>query len=126
MSVYSIVIVDDEVEFGRLIKRVVSSMGHIAEQISSPREFMHRYEKLAPDIIFLDIFMPDFNGMDVARWLVERGFNGKLVFITGCGPAFLDAARAVAWRSKAEIATLEKPARVDQIRDLVNKQRGKP
>ena len=125
VSVYTILIVDDDVQFGRLIKRVLSGMGHIVEQISNPHEIFDRYKKLAPDIIFLDIFMPDIDGIDVAKWLIEKGFNGKLVFMTGHDPTFLAAARAVAMRGEAHVVTLEKPARVDQIRELLNEQRGK-
>jgi DNA-binding response OmpR family regulator len=123
LSVHSILIVDDDVEFGRLVERVVSGMGHIVEQISRPREIMDRYDKFAPDIIFLDIFMPDMDGIEVANWLAEKRFNGKLVFMTARDPTFLSAAYAAAERIEADIATLEKPARVNEIRALVNEQR---
>ncbi len=109
MTVHSILIVDDDVAFGRLVKRMLSGMGHIVEQISDPREIMDRYDKLAPDIIFLDIFMPDMDGIEVANWLIEKGFNGKLVFMTGHDPTFLAAARAAAMRGEAHVVTLEKP-----------------
>ncbi|MCI8664325.1 MAG: response regulator transcription factor [Hungatella sp.] len=34
------------------------------------------------DIIFLDIQMPDLNGMELARRLREKGFGGVLIFVT--------------------------------------------
>ena len=122
MSVYSIVIVDDDVAFGRLIKRVLAGMGHNVEQISNPHEIRHHYDNLTPDVIFLDIFMPEWDGIDVAKWLIEKRFNGKLVFMTGRDPTFLAAARAAVLRGGAHVVTLEKPARVEQIRDLLNEQ----
>ena len=99
----------------------MSGMGHIVEQISRPREILDRYDAFAPDIVFLDIFMPEFNGIDVANWLVDKRFNGKLVFMTGYDRAFLSAARSsLKPRTEADIATLEKPARTNQIREILN------
>lgn len=123
MSVKSILVVDDDVQFGRLIKRVFTSMGHNVEQISRPREIVDHYENCAPDLILLDIFMPDINGVEVAKWLSKKHFNGKLVFMTGHDPSLLSAAQnAVQPRLEATVATLQKPARVEQIRALLNEQ----
>lgn len=121
MSVYSVLIVDDDVEFGRFVKRAISGMGHTVEEFPSPREFMRRYDKLAPDIIFLDIFMPELSGVEVTKWLSEKHFNGKLVLMTGRDPSVMAAAQQIAERrSEANVATLEKPFRVKEIRALLN------
>jgi two-component system response regulator (stage 0 sporulation protein F) len=120
LSVHSILIVDDDVQFGVLIKRVISSMGHDVEQISNPREIIDCYDKFAPDVIFLDIYMPVMHGMEVANWLSEKRFNGQLVFMTGRDPALMDAVRSsVDPHIEADVATLEKPARVNEIREIL-------
>ena len=123
MSAQSILIIDDDVHFGQLVKRVVSGMGHHVEQISIPREIVDCYDKFAPDIIFLDIFMPDMDGFEVAKWLSEKRFKGKLVFMTERNPAFLSDAYVATQGSESEFCTLEKPARVNEIRALLNEQR---
>jgi len=120
MTTFSILIVDDDVQFGRLVNRVVSNMGHTVEQISSSREIMQRYAEFAPDVIFLDIFMPDLDGLEIAKWLSEQNFSGKLIFMTGHDPAFLTAAKGVVEdRITASIVTLEKPARIEEIRAVL-------
>ena len=128
MTSLSILIVDDDVQFGRLVNRVVSDMGHKVEQISSSREIMQRYAECAPDVIFLDIFMPELDGVEIAKWLSEQGFGGRLIFMTGHDPAFLTAAKGVVEdRIAASIATLEKPARVAEIRSALEEpQSGTP
>ena len=69
--------------------------------------------------------MPDLDGIDLAKWLIEKRFDGKLVFMTGHDPTYLAAARAVAMRGDAHVVTLEKPARIERIRELLKEQRGK-
>ena len=116
MSPLSILVIDDNVQFGRVLSRICASMGHAVTQASEPWEIFALYGERNPDIIFLDIFMPGFNGIDVARWLGDKHFAGKLVFMTGYHPNFLGAARSsVEQQLDAEVATLEKPARVEQI-----------
>ena len=120
MENLSILIVDDDVQFGRLVNRVVTKMGHTVEQIVSSREIMQRYASFSPDVIFLDIFMPDLDGLEIAKWLTEQNFSGRLIFMTGHDPAFLTAAKTVVEdRISAAIATLEKPARIEEIRAVL-------
>ncbi len=95
-------------------------MGHTAEQISRPRDIIDRYDTVAPDTIFVDIFMPDFDGIDVANWLSKRKFNGKIVFMTGRDASYLERARQVMEDGgDASVATLEKPFRVNEVRELL-------
>lgn len=121
MSIYSVMIVDDDVEFGRFVKRALSGMGHIVEDIPNPREFMQRYDSLTPDVIFLDIFMPGLSGVEVTKWLTKKCFDGKLVLMTGRDPSVMTTARQIAERgSEADVTTLEKPFRVNEVRELLN------
>ena len=92
VSPLSILVVDDNVHFGRVLTRICSGMGHSVAHVANPWEILGLYDQQVPDVIFLDIFMPDFNGMEVARWLIDKGFDGKLVFMTGYHPNFLSAA----------------------------------
>jgi DNA-binding response OmpR family regulator len=40
---------------------------------------------ISPDLIFLDIGLPDRDGNDIARELKREGFSGKLVALSGYG-----------------------------------------
>lgn len=125
MSNQSIIVVDDDVGFGSLVTRVVAGMGHDVEHIADPKDLMGRYDEVAPDVIFLDIFMPGMDGMEVANWLAAKHFDGKLVFMTGHDHTFLTAARAAMFGRDADVVTMKKPARVAQIREVLNERRGK-
>jgi len=121
VSNYSIMIVDDDPEFGRFVGRAISRMGHSAEEAPNAHDFMLRYDELTPDVVFLDMIMPGIDGVEVTEWLVERHFKGKLVLMTGRDPSSMRAAQRIAEeRSSATVATLEKPFRLNELREVLN------
>lgn len=121
MVEHRVLVVDDDVAFGRLLRRVVTGAGHEVEAVSNPSDILRRYDAFKPDIIFLDLFMPEMDGFEVANWLSERGFDGKLVFVSGHDPRFSAMAQRLAEaRGSADVITLGKPIRVNQIREVLD------
>lgn len=120
MTEHRVLVVDDDAAFGKLLRRVVTGAGHEVEAVTNPSDVLQRYDAFKPDIIFLDLFMPDMDGFEVANWLSERGFDGKLVFVSGHDARFSAMARRLAEaRGTAEVITLGKPIRVNQIREVL-------
>ena len=39
-------------------------------------------ERLAPDVVFLDVQMPGLNGFEVAHRLIQNGSSPNIVFVT--------------------------------------------
>ncbi len=121
MTEHRVLVVDDDVAFGRLLRRVVTGAGHEVEAVVNSSDILKRYDAFKPDIIFLDLFMPDMDGFEVANWLCERGFDGKLVFVSGHDPRFSAMAQRLAEaRGGADVITLGKPIRVNQIREVLD------
>jgi len=117
---HRVLVVDDDAAFGKLLRRVVTGAGHEVETVTNPSDILERYDDFKPDIIFLDLFMPEMDGFEVANWLSGRGFAGRLVFVSGHDERFSAMARRLAEaRGKAEVITLAKPIRVDQIREVL-------
>lgn len=59
---------------------------HIPEEtvfgVSSGRELLHRLQESGCDILFLDIDMPDIDGMEVAKQLNQLEEKPLLVFVS--------------------------------------------
>ena len=85
---YHIVMCDDEKEILQTISRKVKSCfeksGVEAEYtaLSEAEKLIALLETEKADILFLDIDMPYFSGMDIAGMITERGLQTLLVFVT--------------------------------------------
>jgi two-component system, NarL family, nitrate/nitrite response regulator NarL len=60
---------------------------------SNPKHVIKENLFLNQDILFLDIDMPEINGLDFYRLIKEKGFNGKVIFTTVHNHFVLDALR---------------------------------
>lgn len=78
-----VLIVDDETRTRELIAKMIDSFGYDIETIpegSNVQSAIEAIEKHQPDIVFLDIQMPDGTGFDVIRSIEEKSF--EVIFIT--------------------------------------------
>lgn len=76
MSVANILVVDDEADIRTLIKEILSEEGYRVETAGDAAEARERLRSGDPDLILLDIWMPDTDGISL---LNEWAQNGQLV-----------------------------------------------
>ncbi|MDT8286848.1 MAG: response regulator [Elusimicrobiales bacterium] len=65
----AILIIDDDKDFSGLAAAYFSKQGYAVEQAEGGREGLDKAASAGPDIILLDIMMPDMNGVEVLREL---------------------------------------------------------
>lgn len=82
-----IVYVDDEAEMRNIVKKVFehSDRDIVLVTCSSGRELLNRLRELQPDLILLDLQMPDMNGPDTIEELRkdEDAIDTPIIFMTG-------------------------------------------
>ena len=90
MDRLKIIVCDDEVVQQRIIRALLEKYlkeNEIQAELkfyASGREcLLEKGELMDTDIFLLDIFMPELNGIDIARELKNMGAEGKIIFITG-------------------------------------------
>jgi len=66
-----ILVVDDEPEMASLLRHTLTREGYEVEAALDAREGLRRAHEFRPDVILLDIMMPDMNGWDMLRRLRE-------------------------------------------------------
>ena len=65
----SILVVDDEKHIRDLLKQELSESGYIVREASNGKEAIDEVRKELPDLMILDVMMPEMNGFDVAAVL---------------------------------------------------------
>lgn len=82
-----ILVVDDEEDLCRLLTESLRREGFQAAAASSGREALALVEQEPPDLIILDLVMPEMDGIETLRRLRERGVRAKVVVLTAYGTA---------------------------------------
>ncbi|KQX01087.1 hypothetical protein ASC94_00045 [Massilia sp. Root418] len=91
-----ILVVDDSQDVINLLVEMFTSWGHEVGTVCCGADAVSAVVRLAPDIVFLDISMPDMNGFEVAaRVRSLEGRSPRLVAFTSfMDAAFMQKARA--------------------------------
>lgn len=77
-----ILIVDDEPSIVNLIRMNLKLEGYDTVCAYTGREAVDLYAAERPDIVLLDIMLPDMDGYDVLRAIQERDSSAAVIFIT--------------------------------------------
>lgn len=79
-----ILVVDDDASLARVYCKMLRANGFNAESVSSGREAMEFLEHSPPpSLIYLDIALPDTNGVELAHHIRAAGYTGPLVAQSG-------------------------------------------
>lgn len=74
-----IMIVDDSGFSRNIMKQMVESGGYQAIEAASGAEALKLFETEKPDAITMDLLMPDMDGMDVVRKIMEMDADAKII-----------------------------------------------
>ena len=67
-----IAVVDDETANVQLLQRILELEGYTdVSGYTDPREFLHTCRILPPDLVLLDLMMPELNGFEVLQRFQE-------------------------------------------------------
>jgi PAS domain S-box-containing protein len=90
-----VLVIDDNRDAADSMAVLLQLDGHEVAAVYSSEEGLLKTASFAPDIVLLDIGLPQMDGYEVARRLIETGFKGRLIAISGYGEAH-DKQRAAA------------------------------
>lgn len=80
----SILVVDDDVDVAETIKRSLSNKGHIVSVVYNGIEALEAVRREQPQLIVLDVIMPQMDGMEVCRRLRQEPLTAHIpiIFLT--------------------------------------------
>jgi CheY-like chemotaxis protein len=78
-----IVLIDDDDDARELLSMLLGSDGHAIVEAATGAEGLAAVREHAPDLVLVDLDLPDVSGLDVARELRAEGSRVHLVALTG-------------------------------------------
>lgn len=76
----SVLVVDDAVFMQMTIQRMLEANGHsVAGLASNGIEAIEKYAELKPDVVILDITMPEMNGIDALKRIKVFDKNARVI-----------------------------------------------
>ena len=112
-----LLVVDDDVEVLAGLEALLTVLDWEVVTAASGREGVRRFEETSPDVVLLDVMLPDLSGMDVLEQLKSRAEATPVIMMSGVGT--IDVA-VKAMRLGAE-HFLQKPCDADNL-ELVLEQ----
>ena len=85
MADKKILVVDDEEEILGLIDKALSAEGYEVTTVMTANDAMTKARAIAPDLILIDIVLPDMEGPEVVRKLSEDSLTERIpaIFLSG-------------------------------------------
>jgi DNA-binding NtrC family response regulator len=119
----TILVVDDELGIRGLLSEILSDEGHSVELAENAAQARAVRERMRPDLVLLDIWMPDVDGVTLLK---EWGSGGMLTMpvIMMSGHGTIDT--AVEATKFGAIAFLEKPITLQKLLRAVEQALAKP
>ena len=119
----SVLVVDDEPIHLDIVGMHLTQLG--VNQISVARNGRKALRLLSlpgrqPDLILLDLYMPEMDGIEFLEELSKLSFAGSIVLFSGVNIDMLDMARCIAQDLKLNlIGAAEKPVSIELLADLL-------
>jgi CheY-like chemotaxis protein len=114
-----ILIVDDETDVCESLSKILKRSGYEVVSASNGKEALKQVKSFRPNLLILDVMLPDMDGTDVAKALSNdmSTQNIPVIFLTGLIP-----------KEKQDIATshdiyitIAKPVEKDELLKVVEK-----
>ena len=112
-----VLVADDEKNLRELLVRELGRKGHAVAGVADGRAALERLREEVPDVLLLDMKMPNVEGIEVLRELQDAADGPQVIVMTG----FQDVSTAVEAMKLGAYDYLTKPARMEELDILIRK-----
>ena len=81
-----VLVCDDAIFMRTMISDILSGAGYeVVGEAETGVQAIERYRALRPDLVTMDIVMPDMGGIDAVREIVKEDANAKILMCSAMG-----------------------------------------
>jgi len=80
----TLLIIDDDEKLNRLLKKFMADFGFTVHAATHPAEGLKKIRRFSPDLVILDVMLPDINGFEVCK-KIRQFSTVPIVMLTARG-----------------------------------------
>lgn len=120
MTAKQLLMCDDEPQVGDFVRRIAEGLGYRMHFTARADGFVPLYREVRPDVVVLDLVMPDTDGIELLSFLAKEGSRAQIVLMSGFNPQMMDAAQLLGEaHSLRMVGVVVKPVRAAELRALL-------
>ena len=81
-----VLIVDDAAFMRQMVKGILTKHGHkVAGEAENGKQAISQYKELSPDLVLMDITMPEMDGIEAVKNIVQINPSAKIIMCSAMG-----------------------------------------
>ena len=113
-----ILVVDDAMFMRVMVSQIIETLGHeIVGEAKNGREALEKYQELTPDLVIMDITMPEVDGIEGVRLIRKEYPDARIIICSAMGQQEM-VVKAIQAGAKDFIV---KPFQPDRVKDAIEK-----
>nr|WP_314444885.1 response regulator [uncultured Sphingomonas sp.] len=115
-----LLVIDDEPALADYMASAARMTGFAPAIAADQNSFVEAFAASRPDVVVLDLGMPNTDGVEYLRFLAEQEFAGPVLIVSGFDRRVLESAFRLGTELGLTMAgPLEKPVRLDDLEPLL-------
>src|SRR5690242_20581624 len=115
-----LLVIDDQTGITKVVELIARQLGLNARSLNNSAEATDAFIAFMPDVVMLDMIMPEKDGIDVLNEILLTGIPVKVVLTSGFSDSYLRLAEGLAkFHANKNVSILRKPFRRDELVSLL-------
>jgi two-component system response regulator ResD len=110
-----LLVIEDDKSIAMILQQIALEAGYRTMALCRSAEIESVYANFKPDVILLDILMPDMDGIDILNFLHKENSQSQLVIVSGSEYRLM-AEKIARSLNLNLVANVPKPFRVPEVR----------
>ena len=121
MTVRRMLVIDDEPDIAEFVGQVGEGLGYDVRVTSDVESFKASFEGYSPDVVVLDVVMPEIDGIEIVKYLAANNCEARILVISGYAQRYLDNTKVLgeAFGLKS-ITAMTKPIDLPQLEEFLS------
>jgi CheY-like chemotaxis protein len=115
-----LLVIDDQTGITKVVALIARKLGLNTRTLNSSAQATEVFIAFKPDVLILDMIMPEKDGIDVLNEILLTGIPVKIVLTSGFSDSYLRLAEGVAkFHDNDNVSILRKPFRREELITLL-------